>query len=201
MPDNTPDQASDEPRLIGERIVVIGTSSTGKSTLAEQLATLIDGTFIELDALFWLPEWQESTPEDFRAKVRAAIDASPRWTTAGNYFSKGTPEITWAAADTIIWLDLPFRTSFPRLLRRTWRRYRDQELLWGTNREKFWEHFKLWSNDSLPGFVLRNYRHSRTKFRTQLADPRNRHLRLHHLRTPAEVTAFLEQVEHELAHA
>ena len=194
-----PAPAFDESRLIGERIVVIGTSSTGKSTLAQHLAKLIDGAYIELDALFWLPEWQESTPDDFRAKVRAAVDASPRWAVSGNYFSKGIPDITWAEGDTVIWLDLPFRTSFPRLLRRTYKRWRDDELLWGTNRERIWDHFKLWSNDSLPGFVLRNYRTSRTKFLTQLADPRYHHLKRHHLRSPAEVTQFLDQVQQERA--
>ena len=187
------------PPLIGDRISVIGTSSTGKSTLAEHLATLIDGAYIELDALFWLPGWQESTAEDFQTKVRAATTASPRWAVSGNYFSKGIPEITWAEGDTIIWIDLPFRTLFPRLLRRTYRRWRDNELLWGTNRENVWEHFKLWSNDSLPGYVIRNHRRGRRRQAERFADPRWSHLQRHHLRSPAEVTQFLDQVERERA--
>ena len=190
-----PEPAPEPSPLIGERISVIGTSSTGKSTLGEHLANLIDGVHIELDALFWLPEWQESTHEDFQAKVRAATTASPRWAVSGNYFSKGIPEITWAEGDTIIWLDLPFRTLFPRLLRRTWLRWRDDELLWGTNRENPWDHLKLWSNDSLPGYVLRNHRRGRKRFADMFADPRWSHLQRHQLRTPAEVARFLEQVE------
>ncbi len=197
MPDHAPPQGVTPPRLVGERISVIGASSVGKSTLAEHLANLIDGNYIELDALFWLPEWQQSTTEDFQAKVHAAIAEKPRWATSGNYFSKGIPEITWKEADTVIWLDLPFRTLFPRLLRRTWRRWRDDELLWGTNRESIWGHFKLWSDDSLPGYVLRNHRRGRGKWAAMFADPRWNHLQRHHLRSPAEVARFLEQVEQE----
>jgi adenylate kinase family enzyme len=199
MPEDSPPVGATPPRLIGERISVVGTSSTGKSTLAERLANLIDGAYIELDALFWLPEWQESTTEDFRAKVRTAIDASPRWAVSGNYFSRGIPDITWAEGDTVIWLDLPFRTSFPRLLRRTYKRWRDDELLWGTNRERFWDHAKLWSNDSLPGYVIRNYHRSRGKYAAMFDAPRWSHLQRHHLRSPAEVARFLEQVEAEVA--
>ncbi|MBT5774480.1 MAG: adenylate kinase [Dehalococcoidia bacterium] len=194
-----PDHASDQPPLIGDRISVVGTSSNGKSTLAQQLAELIDGTYIELDALHWLPDWQESTTEDFQVKVTAAINTAPRWAVAGNYNGKGIPDIVLAQADTWIWIDLGFRVSFTRLLRRTWRRWRDQELLWGNNRERFWEHFKLWSNDSLPGFVLRNYRASRRRQADRFADPRWTHLQRHHLRSPAEVARFLDQVEAERA--
>lgn len=201
MPDDAPNPGSDPPRLIGERISVVGTSSNGKSTLAAQLAELIDGTYVELDALHWLPEWQETPAEEFQAKVIAALDAAPRWAVAGNYNGKGIPDIVLPRADTWIWLDLGFRTSFSRMLKRTWRRYRDQELLWGTNRENFWEHFKLWSNDSLPGFILRNYRASQRRQAARFAAPTYPHLKRHHLRSPAEVTRFLEQVESEVAHA
>jgi adenylate kinase family enzyme len=40
-----------------KRIVVIGTTSSGKSTLAKQLAEKIGGDYIELDALYWEPNW------------------------------------------------------------------------------------------------------------------------------------------------
>lgn len=187
--------------LIGERIVVVGSSSTGKSTFAEQLAFLIDGNHIELDALFWLPNWQTPEIEDFRAKITAAVEQGPRWITSGNYTARGAPEIAWAQGDTVIWLDLPLRTTLPRLLRRVWRRWRDKELLWGTNRERFWAHFKLWSEDSLVGLAIRRHRRNRRHFIEMLADPRYPHLRRHHLRSPAEIARFLEQVEQEVARA
>jgi adenylate kinase family enzyme len=36
-------------------------------------------------------------------------------------------------ADLVVWLDLPRRTKFWRIFRRTLRRVRGREVLWGTN--------------------------------------------------------------------
>lgn len=184
--------------LIGERISVVGVSSTGKSTLAEHLADRIGGTFVELDALFWLPHWQESEPADFQAKVTAALEAADRWVVAGNYNSRGIPDVVLPRADTLIWIDLPLRTTMPRLIRRTWRRWRNRELLWGTNREVITDHLKLWSNDSLVGYSLRHNRETRRRQAARFADPRWQHLRRHRLRSPSEVARFLDQVEREV---
>ncbi len=49
-----------------KRVVVIGVTSSGKSTLAETLARRFAMDFIELDALHWEPHWQEATLEVFR---------------------------------------------------------------------------------------------------------------------------------------
>ena len=58
-----------------KRIVVVGTTSSGKSTLASQLAQKIGGDFIELDALHWEPNWVEAPEEIFRQRVIKAISA------------------------------------------------------------------------------------------------------------------------------
>ena len=58
-----------------KRIVVVGTTSSGKSTLASQLAEKIGADFIELDALHWEPNWVEAPEEIFRQRVIKAISA------------------------------------------------------------------------------------------------------------------------------
>ena len=58
-----------------KRIVVIGTTSSGKSTLAEALAKKIGGDFIELDALHWEPNWVEAPDDIFRQRVDKAAQA------------------------------------------------------------------------------------------------------------------------------
>ena len=191
------DAASNEP-LVGERISVVGISSTGKSTLAEHLAKLVDGAFVELDALFWLPGWQEFATENFQAKMTDALDAALRWSAAGNYNSQGIPDIILPRADTLIWLDLPIRTTMPRLIRRTWNRWRDCELLWSTNRESVTDHLKIWSDDSLVGYSLRHNREARRRQSARFAVPRWQHLQRHHLRSASEVARFLDQVEREV---
>ena len=67
-----------------KRVIVVGTTSSGKSTLAKDLAERLSLDFIELDALYWEPNWQEAEDEVFRARVDTAAQ-SERWAVAGNY--------------------------------------------------------------------------------------------------------------------
>jgi adenylate kinase family enzyme len=43
-------------------MVVIGTTSSGKSTLAKRLSERLGLDFIELDALYWRENWTPATP-------------------------------------------------------------------------------------------------------------------------------------------
>lgn len=179
--------------FVGEQIVVIGNTSSGKSTLAAQLAELVGGTHIELDALFWLPGWQESENDDFRAKVSEAIEGEARWASSGNYLGRGAQPILWPAADTLIWLDMPLRTVLRRVITRSWQRSRSDELLWGTNTESFTKHLKLWDpEESLIAFAIKYHRIKQREYQAQLADPRWAHLQKYRLRTPRAVASFLE---------
>lgn len=194
-----PGAASNAP-LIGERIVVIGNTNAGKSTLAAQLAELIDGTHVELDAIFWRnPGWQEPEPTEFQAAVRDAIDGLPRWASSGNYFGHGARDILWPLADTLIWVDMPLRTVLPRVVRRSWQRWRDDELLWGTQRENFWDHLKLWRSESLIHFAVRYQRPKQRQYAAEFLEPRWSHIRKYRLRSPRAVASFLEAARAERA--
>ena len=57
------------------RMVVIGTTSSGKSTLAKRLSERLGLNYVELDALYWEPNWTPATLEDFRARVVTATRA------------------------------------------------------------------------------------------------------------------------------
>ena len=129
-----------------KRIVVVGVTSSGKSTLAEKLSKRFGLSYIELDALNWDPNWQAAPLEVLRARVEKATQAE-KWIVAGNYHV--VRDLIWPKAEVMIWLDYPLLTALWQLTRRTFRRWWTQELLWGTNREPFWKHFKLWSPDSL----------------------------------------------------
>ena len=39
--------------LIGRRVLIVGTTGAGKTTLAHVLAAKLDAEHIELDALYW----------------------------------------------------------------------------------------------------------------------------------------------------
>ncbi len=170
------------------RIVVVGTTSSGKSTLAAQVAQKLGLDFVELDALHWEPRWTEAPNEVFRQRVDEAT-RSPGWVVAGNY--KTVRDITWPRAQAVIWLDYPLRTVFWRLTRRTFTRWWTRELLWGTNREDLWEHFKLWSDESLFHWLFKTYWRRKREYPQLFALPENAHLQIIHFKTPQETDAWL----------
>jgi adenylate kinase family enzyme len=173
------------------RIIVVGASSSGKSTLGAELARRFDVPFIELDALWWLPGWVEREHEDFRGLVRQAVDSSEGWVIAGNYSRQ--MDITWPLADTVVWLDFPLGVTIPRILRRSWRRWRNEELLWGTNQERFWPQLKFWDDQSsLVAFNLKWHRDRRRRYEAFIAAPEWAHITFVRLSRPAELDAWLE---------
>ena len=174
------------------RIQVMGSSGSGKSTVGLRLAAGLGVPHVELDALFWLPDWVERDAEDFRARVRAAT-AGDRWVVSGNQTTR-TRDVIWPRADTIVWLDLPLHVTIPRQLIRSWRRSRTRELLWGTNVERFWPQLVVWSPNSLVGYTL----HSRGRFHrlmtSAMSDPVWAHIRFIRLTSQREVDRFVAAV-------
>lgn len=181
---------------IGTRIQVVGNTCAGKSTLAEQLAARIDAAFVDLDALNWLPDWvalTDTDPDEFRRRLAEAI-AGNRWVIAGSY--SGFTRPSRERLQTVVWLDLPLPLILWRVVSRSWRRWRSQELLWGTNRESFWVHFALWrGSDSLIYWALKTHRRKRRRYTADMADPDWAHVRFIRLRSVREVDEFVAAVE------
>jgi adenylate kinase family enzyme len=154
-----------------QRINVKGTSGSGKSTFARELAERLGLPYVELDALHHGPNWSEPTAEEFRARVHGAMDAAPAgWVIDGNYEVK-LGETVIAAADTIVWLDLPLPLKLRRVAGRTRERIRDDVELWNGNKET-WRN-ALWGRESLFVWMIRgHFRHRRSWPRLYADDPR-----------------------------
>ncbi|MEQ8267199.1 MAG: topology modulation protein [Parvibaculum sp.] len=99
-----------------QRILIIGCSGGGKSTLARALGRRFGLPVVHLDVLFWKPGWVESPYEEFRPKVAAAV-AEERWVIDGNFGR--TFDLRLPRADTVIWVDQPRRICLWRAFRRT----------------------------------------------------------------------------------
>ena len=142
------------------RVVVFGTTGSGKSWLAQRLAARHGLRLIELDRLYWGRDWQPAPLELFRHRVeRETRDGD--WIVVGNYGQ--VRDLTWRAADTLVWFDLPFALVMWRLLRRTIRRALTREDLWGTgNRESFRTAFL--SRDSILLWAIKTHRRNRQRF-------------------------------------
>lgn len=172
-----------------DRIVVVGTTGSGKSSLAKQIADQFGHNFIELDALHWEPGWQEAPNELFRARVEQATQAE-KWSVAGNY--RAVRDLLWPKADAVIWLDYPLPFTFVRLWKRTWRRGWSQEELWNGNRDTFLKHLKLWSKESLFHWLFATYWRRKREFALLLSLPEYQHLKVIHLKTQKETDAWLK---------
>ena len=173
------------------RIVVIGTTGSGKSTLAEQLARKLDLEFIDLDALYWEPNWVAAPDDLFRARAELATRAEG-WAVAGNY-SK-VRDITWPRAQAVAWLDYPLGLIYKRLIVRSVRRWWTRELLWGTNRERLWPHLMIWSDESLFRWAYKTYWRRKREIPQYLELPQHSHLKLFHFTNPHETQNWLDDL-------
>ena len=172
------------------RIVVVGTSCAGKSTLAQQLAERLASPHIELDALYWLADWQPRDRSDFRARVSAVL-AQDCWVIDGNYGS--VRELVWPRATAVLWLNYGFGGIFWRALRRTTRRVLFREQLYSGNRETARKAF--FSRDSIIWWVATSYHQRRKEYRRLFDGEDYSHLAKIEFRHPSETLRFLEQIE------
>jgi adenylate kinase family enzyme len=53
-----------------KRIIIIGSSGGGKSTLARQLGDITGLPVIHLDKVFWNPNWVETPKDIWQEKVK-----------------------------------------------------------------------------------------------------------------------------------
>lgn len=166
------------------RILIVGTTGSGKTTLARQAARRLGVPHGEQDAWNHLPGWQEAPLQEFRAQVER-FTAQDAWVMDGNY-SKAQ-DIGWARADTLVWLDYPAPLVLWRLLRRTVRRVLSREELWNGNRERL---RTTLSRDSIVWWFFRTHWRRRRLMPARLAQ--HPHLRVLRLRRPAQAQAWLQ---------
>jgi adenylate kinase family enzyme len=172
-----------------QRIVVVGTTGSGKTTMAGRLSDKLGIPHTELDALNWGPNWTMRPPEVFLSAVEQATRGKT-WVVDGNY--SRSREIVWSRADTIVWLDYPLWLILWRLWWRTLRRRVRQEELWSGNRERLWTHF--FTRDSLFLWALQTYNRRRREYPILLQEPGYAHLQVVRLRSPKMAEAWFERL-------
>ena len=162
--------------------VTASASGSGKTTVGRALAAQLGVPFVELDSLVHGPNWTEISDDQLRELLEPIV-AGDGWVIDGGYRRK-IGDLVLARADTVVWLDLPIRVWFPRLLRRTYRRMRGREALWNDNRETLRGAF--WGRDSLFGYALQAHFGRRRRYPVELAG-----YPVIRLRTQAEIDRFV----------
>ncbi|HUV10310.1 MAG TPA: AAA family ATPase [Acidimicrobiia bacterium] len=171
-----------------QRVAVVGSPGSGKTTFATALARRLDVLHVELDAIFHQPGWTPLPEPEFRRQVGARA-AEAGWVFDGNYAA--VRDLVWERADTIIWLDLRRSVVMPRVVRRTIRRTITREELWNGNREP-WSN--LWSLDrerSIIAWSWKEHPRYRASYAAAMADPAHAHLEFVRLGSPRSARRFL----------
>jgi hypothetical protein len=168
------------------RISVVGTSGSGKTTVASEIARRLKIPHVELDALHWRKSWEEAPLNEFRQLVEDAT-RDEMWVIDGNYHQ--VRDIVWRKASVIVWLDLPFTTVFWRTLSRTLMRFLTRKELWNRNVEGW---HSLIGPDAMPLWVLKTYWRRKTEYPLLLSKPEFSPLRVIRLFSQYEVHCWLE---------
>ena len=174
-----------------ERILILGRTGSGKTTLARELAAALGVPHVELDALYFGPDLSRAPLDVLRERTSAAI-AGERWVTDGN--KRAVRDLVWPRADTIVWLDYPVWVSLRRLARRA--RSRTASLRTEAQRTGGRAGLPRQLLAAARGVLtaLRSHRGQRREYPRLFALPENRHLAVARLRSPRATRHWLARV-------
>jgi adenylate kinase family enzyme len=171
-----------------ERVVVIGCSAAGKSTVARDVGRLLDIEVIHLDKVLWKAGCRLSSPDEELEVVRSLLDR-PRWIMDGNYTASLPMRL--AAADTVVVVDFSrlrcLRWAIKRLLK-----YR------GRTRPDMGEGCPEQLNFTFFRWIWNYPKQERPQLLKHLNERAN-HARVVFLRDPADVDQWLEEVRRAAA--
>ena len=173
-------------RLFLMRVVVVGTSCSGKTTFSRALSQRLNVAHIELDALYWGPNWTARAPDEFRANVCQATEATA-WVCDGNYSL--VRDLVWERANTLIWLNYSFSIVFYRAVARTLTRIVTRERLFSENQESL---RLMFDPDWIPWWVMRTFRKRRREYAALLRSSQFKDLEVMEFTSPREADVLLE---------
>jgi adenylate kinase family enzyme len=182
-------QKRKEKKLV-QRISVVGTAGSGKTTLARQICVRLAIPHVELDYLHWEPNWVEVPNDMMRGRVSQVLLGNS-WVVDGNYSI--VRDIVWGKADTVVWLDYSWLVVMSRIWRRTLSRVVTQEEVCNGNRETWQKSFL--SGDSILLWALQTYSKNRQKYPLLFQESEYAHLTIVHLRSPSATQEWLSSLD------
>ena len=171
----------------GRRIVVVGTTGSGKTTVAAELAKRLRARHISSSTPSTGGRPGPKCPTTSFESAPGRPSARDSWVADGNYHQ--IRDILWPRADAILWLDYSFPVIFRRLAARTIRRCLTGETLWSGNRERLWT--QLCTRDSLFLWLCKTYWRRRREYPALFRLPQHAHLEVVRLSSPRQTRAWL----------
>lgn len=176
------------------RIVIVGTSCSGKTTLSKKIGERLNIKHVNLDSIHWLPNWKERNTDEFRAITQNELEEAHNWVCDGNYTN--TRDIVWKNATHIIWLNYPFWFVMFRALKRTFRRVFLREEFVNGNYEGFRHAFM--SKESILWWIVKTYGKNRKRYPALLGEAEKRGVRIVIARNSLEAEEFLQSLNERL---
>ena len=175
-----------------KRVAIFGNAGGGKSTLARRLAELTRLPLCTVDMMRFLAGG-DAVPQEEYLKAPAALLRQDEWIIDG-YGGIAQAWERFAKADTLVYIDLPLVTHGWRVTKR---------LIKGlfAAPEGWPENSPLWSSTMNSYSVLWPCHRRLTPRYRQLIAAEAASKRVHHLKSPAEMAAFLDAVKREYANA
>ena len=168
--------------------MIVGANGAGKTVLAEKLSAHYNIKLIELDRIFWKPEWEKSTREEFYENVKKELSLHKEWIVDGNYYSN-VSELVWTAANVIIWLDYNMGLVARRVIVRTVKNIVFKRKLFDNNYDSFRR--MITPKDSIVVWSLKTFRKKRRNYTELYNKHTNDEVKFYRFRKPWETEEFL----------
>ena len=175
---------TDPTSVTARRILLIGVTGSGKTSLARALEASHGIRAIDVDSMAWQPGWVK-TPDEELAASAAAVAATDAWVMDSAWTA--IRSVVLPRTELVVALDLPRRVSLGRLLTRTTRRLITRERICGDNVESL---HSVLSRDSIIRWHFRSFAEKRAQIAEWESDPALPPVL--RLRSPREVHEWLD---------
>lgn len=173
-----------------KRIIIPGAVGAGKTTLAKQLSKKLGIPHVEVDHIFWLPNWKQRPVEE-RIKIAKEKLSGDKWIVCGNH--SWLKEIMWDRADTVIWLDYSFWRCLFRVLKRAACLIYTKKEICGGNKESFSRLF--FSKGSILVHLFTKYGKFKKRYSAMMTSSDFKHINFIRLKSPRETEKWLEKLD------
>ena len=174
-----------------DKINIVGCSGSGKTTFGVELGKKIDLDPIEIDQLFWKPNWTETPMEELAEIVTDKI-STDRWLLVGNY--NRLTELKWKDVDTVIWIDTSYVVTIWQVFWRAMQRSWDKTEIWPGSgcRESFYKAFC--TKGSIILWALKMHSGYKRRYEREMKEEKYKHIKFIRLKNRKEMEQYLSKI-------